>query len=61
MTAEFPQDDYFKLDPEAHMIGRMEPLNHFPGVRMWWKAIEHTSRPLLFGTPPEAFQGVPAE
>ena len=61
MTAEFAQDDYFKLDPEAHMIGRMEPLNHFPGVRMWWKAIENTSRPLLLGTPPEALQGVPAD
>jgi predicted TIM-barrel fold metal-dependent hydrolase len=61
MTAEFTQDAYFKIDPEAHMVGRMEPLNHFPGVRMWWKAIESTSRPLLFGTPSEALQGVPSE
>ena len=43
----FEQDDYFKIDPEAHMPGRMEPVNHFPGVRMWWKAIENIRRPLL--------------
>ena len=59
MATEFVRDDYFKLDPEAHMVGRMEPFNHFPGVRMWWKAIEHTRRPLLLGTPPAALDGIP--
>lgn len=61
MATEFVRDDYFKLDPEAHMVGRMEPFNHFPGVRMWWKAIESTRRPLLLGTPPDALQEVPPE
>jgi predicted TIM-barrel fold metal-dependent hydrolase len=61
MAAEFVRDDYFKIDPEAHMVGRMEPLNHFPGVRMWWKAIESISRPLLLGTPLDALQEVPPE
>ncbi len=61
MAAEFVRDDYFKIDPEAHMVGRMEPLNHFPGVRMWWKAIESTSRPLLLGMPRDALQEMPPE
>ena len=59
MATEFVRDDYFKLDPEAHMVGRMEPFNHFPGVRMWWKAIESTRRPLLLGTPPAALDSIP--
>ena len=24
MAAEFVRDDYFKIDPEAHMVGRMD-------------------------------------
>ncbi len=51
-------DDYFKIDPEAHLIGDMEPINHFAGVKMWWKAIDAIARPLYFGTPPEALAGV---
>ncbi|HOQ43500.1 MAG TPA: amidohydrolase family protein, partial [Smithellaceae bacterium] len=44
-------DNYFKIDPECHLIGDMEHLNHFPGVQMWWRAIEHISRPLITGAP----------
>lgn len=51
-------DEFFKIDPEAHLIGNMEQVNHFPGVQMWWKAIDNIRRPLLMGTPPESFQGM---
>ncbi|MCX6006946.1 MAG: amidohydrolase family protein [Chloroflexi bacterium] len=50
--AQSVQDDYFKIDPEAHLIGDMEPINHYPGVKMWWKAIENITSPLIFGLPP---------
>ena len=54
MTAlAFEKDDYFKIDPEPHLIGDMEPINHFPGVQMWWAAIATIARPLMLGTPPE--------
>lgn len=55
------QDDYFKIDPEAHLVGDMEPLRHFPGVQMWWRAIGNIHRPLLLGTPPDALTGIPPE
>jgi hypothetical protein len=58
MAIEFVKDPYFKIDPECHLIGNMEPVNHFPGVKMWWKAIASISRPLMMGTPPEAMAGV---
>ena len=35
----FQHDDYFKIDPELHLVGDMQLYNHFPGVQMWWKAI----------------------
>jgi predicted TIM-barrel fold metal-dependent hydrolase len=54
MSIVFQKDDYFKIDPEAHLIGDMEHINHFPGVQMWWRAIENISRPMILGTPPEA-------
>lgn len=44
-------DDYFKIDPECHLIGDMGPLNYYPGVQMWWRAIENIKRPLLTGAP----------
>jgi len=44
-------DNYFKIDPEPHLIGDMSHIDHFPGVQMWWKAIENIKRPLLFGAP----------
>jgi len=44
-------DNFFKIDPEAHLVGDMAPYNHFPGVQLWWKSIENIKRPLLFGAP----------
>jgi len=44
-------DNFFKIDPECHLIGDMEPLNYYPGVQMWWRAIENIKRPLLTGPP----------
>lgn len=55
---EWIQDDYFKIDPECHMVGDMEPLNHFPGVQAWWKAIGNIRRPLLMGVKPEHLEGI---
>ena len=50
------QDDYFKIDPEFHLVGDMQPYIHFPGVQMWWKAIDNIRRPLLTGLPEELFK-----
>lgn len=52
------QDEYFKIDPEAHLIGKLDHIKHFPGVQMWWKAIESIHRPILTGVPPESFKGI---
>lgn len=58
MVGELQKDDFFKIDCEPHLIGDMEPINHFPGVKMWWKAIENISRPLMQGTPMAALAGL---
>ncbi len=52
MTTEFKKDDYFKIDPEAHLVGDLEPIQHFPGVQMWWRAIEGCRRALACEMPP---------
>jgi len=56
MVKEFEKDDFFKIDPEPHLIGDMEHINHFPGVQMWWKAIDAIRRPLILGSPPDLFE-----
>jgi len=53
---EFQKDDYFKIDPEPHLLGDMTAISHFPGVQMWWKAVEGIKRPLLSEMPPKVFQ-----
>lgn len=58
MSNEFEKDDFFKIDPEPHLIGEMETINHFPGVQMWWKAIDNIRRPLMLGIKLELFQGM---
>ena len=58
MTTEFAKDDYFKIDPEMHLVGDMQPLNHFPGVQMWWRAIDNIRRPMTLGMPADALEGV---
>ena len=54
MSAEFKKDAFFKIAPEPHLIGDMDHLAHFPGVQMWWKAIDGIRRPLLSGMPQAA-------
>ncbi len=56
--SEFQKDDYFKIDPEPHLIGNMDLVKHFPGVQMWWKAVDAIHRPILTGIPPEAYVGM---
>jgi len=46
------KDKYFKIDPEAHLIGDMGPYSYYPGVKMWWAAIDSCIRPLASGIPP---------
>ena len=58
MSTEFKKDDFFKIDPEPHLIGDIEAVSYFPGVQMWWRAIENIKRPLISGAPPEAFEGM---
>ena len=56
--AEVVKDDFFKIDCEPHLIGNLEYVNHFPGVQMWWRAIENLHRPMQTGTPPQAYKGM---
>lgn len=55
-SREFQKDDYFKIDPEPHLLGDMTAISHFPGVQMWWKAIEGCKQAILSETPPKVFQ-----
>jgi len=49
-------DGFFKIDPECHIIGDMAPINHFPGVQMWWKSVDSIMRPLMQGAPEDYVQ-----
>jgi predicted TIM-barrel fold metal-dependent hydrolase len=55
---KFRKDDYFKIDPEAHLIGDLTPIQHFPGVQMWWKGAHGALRALTMGMPPTALEGM---
>ena len=57
MAAEFVKDDFFKIDPECHLVGDMSTLMHFPGVQMWWRAIENIKRALNTNMPARCFEG----
>ncbi|MBW2366758.1 MAG: amidohydrolase [Deltaproteobacteria bacterium] len=52
----FQKDDYFKIDPEPHLLGDITAVSHFPGVQMWWKAAEGCKRALLSELPQTVFQ-----
>lgn len=52
----FQKDDFFRIDPEPHLIGEMETIEHFPGVQMWWRAIDNIRMPLMLGARPELFE-----
>lgn len=51
MDDKYYNDGFFKIDPECHLIGDMEQVNHFPGVKMWWRAVDSIMRPLMQGAP----------
>ena len=51
MTTEFKKDDFFKIDPECHLIPDIHLLEHFPGVNMWWRAVPNILRALNMGLP----------
>ncbi len=51
MADSFQKDDFFKIDPECHLVGDMAPLVHFPGVQMWWKAAQGITRAFHTGMP----------
>ncbi len=62
MSIEIPlQDDYFKIDPEFHLVGDMTLYDHFPGVQMWWRAIQSITRPLMMGWPDDQIAALPPE
>lgn len=56
MSGKFYDDGFFKIDPECHLIGDMEPVNHFPGVQMWWRAIDGIMRPMMQGAPEKYYK-----
>ena len=58
MTNGFQKDNYFKIDPEAHLMGDLDHIAHFPGVQMWWRAIAGIKRPLTSCMPPKYLQGL---
>jgi predicted TIM-barrel fold metal-dependent hydrolase len=58
MSKDIWSDGFFKIDPECHIIGDMDPVNHFPGVQMWWKAIDSIMRPTMQGAPPDLLDSI---
>ncbi len=56
MSADFQKDDFFKIDPEAHLLGDLESIKHFPGVQVWWRAVEGCKRARFTGMPPAKLQ-----
>ena len=51
MTKEFNKDDFFKIDPEAHLVGDSQPFEYFPGTKQWWYSLHAISRPMNQGMP----------
>jgi len=58
MGKEFKKDDYFKIDPEFHLIGDMEHISYFPGVKMWWRSTEGITPALSTGIKPSVKEGL---
>jgi predicted TIM-barrel fold metal-dependent hydrolase len=50
MAKEFKKDNYFKIDPESHIVGKDHPL-YFPAVRLMWRSLLAIKRPLMMGMP----------
>lgn len=51
MNKEFNKDDFFKIDPESHLVGDHQPFDYFPGARLWWHSIRCITRPMNQGMP----------
>ena len=58
MAIEYKKDDYFKIEPECHLMGNLEPYIHFPGVQMWMKALDGCKRAFETGMPSKIFEGL---
>jgi predicted TIM-barrel fold metal-dependent hydrolase len=54
----FVKDSYFKIDPEAHLMGDLAPIEHFPGVQMWWRGVDGCKRALFDRVPSRYTQGL---
>ena len=51
MAQRFNDDDYFKIDPEAHLVGDSSLYDYFPGTKQWWYSLYAISRPMNQGMP----------
>jgi hypothetical protein len=58
MTKELEKDDYFKIDPEAHLVGDSKPFEYLPGVKLWWHSIAAIKRPMMLGVPKSFMEGI---
>jgi predicted TIM-barrel fold metal-dependent hydrolase len=58
MATEFKKDDYFKIDPEAHIVGDSHPFEYFPGVQLWWNSIKAITRPMMLGLPKSFLENI---
>jgi len=58
VTTELKKDDYFKIDPEAHLVGDSKPFEYLPGVKLWWHSIAAIKRPMMLGVPKSFMDGI---
>jgi hypothetical protein len=49
MVKETMKDDFFKIDPECHLIADVSLFDHHRGVKMWWGAVPNIFRALTSG------------
>lgn len=56
------KDDFFKIDVECHVVGNQDKIKHFPGVQMWWTAVDGCKRALWeVGAPPGYLESLPPQ
>jgi predicted TIM-barrel fold metal-dependent hydrolase len=58
MGKKLKKDDCFKIDPEVHLFADKTPIEHFPGVKMWWRAVPNVNRALTLGIPPQYMESI---
>jgi predicted TIM-barrel fold metal-dependent hydrolase len=61
MTIEFKKDNFFKIDPECHLITNISLFEHYPGFKMWWGAVPNILRALNMGLKEEELPLEPYE